>query len=355
MAATVLAPWSVHPATADTIQSEKARAAQLAAEIQAQSQKVNRLAESYDLAQIQANQLAQQLAGVKAQVAASQAKADSAKASLVRVAVDAYVTGGSQASDQQLFQTDASQAVVGQGYLSSIASDQQSLVDQYTLARQQLAHEQTQLAGAQAAAAANAASLQRTAQEASAAAASEQATLNQVNGRIATLVAQLQAQEEAQRRAAAEAAARAAAAAAEAAANAGDFIGSAPRPAPAPSAGAQAAVNFAYNQIGKPYEWGASGPDSYDCSGLTMASWEAGGVSLPHYTVSQYDDTYRISADQLQPGDLVFWDFPGEANPGHVGIYVGGGNVVVADHSGAPVREESMYFDGSPMGFGRVG
>src|SRR5207244_1464771 len=75
---------------------------------------------------------------------------------------------------------------------------------------------------------------------------------------------------------------------------------------PAPSAGAGAAVSFAKQQVGKPYEYGAAGPDSYDCSGLTMASWRQGGVSLPHSAAAQYNATTHIPISAVQPGDLLF-------------------------------------------------
>ncbi|MGH9065707.1 MAG: C40 family peptidase [Acidimicrobiales bacterium] len=101
--------------------------------------------------------------------------------------------------------------------------------------------------------------------------------------------------------------------------------------------------------MGKPYVWGGSGPYGFDCSGLVMYAWAAAGVSLPHYTVSQYDATSRISESDLQPGDLIFYE-----GLGHVAMYVGGGEVVVADTTGTPVRIESMYYDGTPVGFGRV-
>jgi cell wall-associated NlpC family hydrolase len=99
-----------------------------------------------------------------------------------------------------------------------------------------------------------------------------------------------------------------------------------------PAAGGAAAVAYAEAQLGKPYVWGGAGPDGYDCSGLVMMAWQAAGISLPHYTVSQWDDTYHISAGQLQPGDLVFSN-----GFGHVQMYVGHGEVIQAPHTGAVV------------------
>lgn len=128
---------------------------------------------------------------------------------------------------------------------------------------------------------------------------------------------------------------------------------SAPAPAPATTA-AQIAVRTALAQVGKPYQWAGAGPYSFDCSGLVMYAWEHAGVQLPHYSVAQYEDTTRISEGELRPGDLVFYDTGDGAEPGHVTIYIGNGEVVTADSPGTYVRVVSLTWDGRPMGFGRV-
>jgi cell wall-associated NlpC family hydrolase len=103
-------------------------------------------------------------------------------------------------------------------------------------------------------------------------------------------------------------------------------------------ASAAAAVRAAASQIGKPYRWGAAGPDSYDCSGLTMWAWAHAGVSLPHSSRAQYASLPHVPMSALAPGDLVF-----RGNPiHHVGIYKGGGVVIAAPHSGQNVREDSV-------------
>jgi peptidoglycan DL-endopeptidase CwlO len=103
-------------------------------------------------------------------------------------------------------------------------------------------------------------------------------------------------------------------------------------------ASAAAAVRAAASQIGKPYQWGAAGPNSYDCSGLTMWAWARAGVSLPHSSRAQYASLPHVSMSQLAPGDLVF-----RGNPiHHVGIYKGGGVVIHAPQSGQNVREDSV-------------
>lgn len=118
---------------------------------------------------------------------------------------------------------------------------------------------------------------------------------------------------------------------------------------------AQIAVHTAMAQVGKPYQWAGAGPNAFDCSGLVMYAWRAAGVSLDHYTVSQYQETTRIAESQLEPGDLVFYDTGSGAEPGHVTMYIGGGQVITADSPGTTIRVVGLTWDGTPMGFGRVG
>jgi cell wall-associated NlpC family hydrolase len=94
------------------------------------------------------------------------------------------------------------------------------------------------------------------------------------------------------------------------------------------------AVKFAYAQLGKPYVYGASGPGSYDCSGLTMRAWGAAGVGLPHNAAMQQSEVRSVSISDLEPGDLVFFGDPAF----HVAIYIGGGNIIQAPHTGADVE-----------------
>ncbi len=110
------------------------------------------------------------------------------------------------------------------------------------------------------------------------------------------------------------------------------------------------AVAFACSKIGKPYQWGAAGPGSYDCSGLTMAAWAAAGVSLYHEaSVQKASETTRISAANARPGDLVFFGSPAH----HVGIYIGNGWMVHAPHPGDYVREAQVSAEGETPSYGR--
>ncbi|WP_432832032.1 NlpC/P60 family protein [Dactylosporangium sp. CA-092794] len=108
------------------------------------------------------------------------------------------------------------------------------------------------------------------------------------------------------------------------------------------------AVRFAYSQLGKVYQWGADGPNSFDCSGLTMAAWKAAGVVLPHNAARQKQTVRPIRRDELRPGDLVFY----YKDVSHVGIYIGDGRVIEAPRAGE--RVSMRLLDYAPIaGYGR--
>jgi peptidoglycan DL-endopeptidase CwlO len=111
---------------------------------------------------------------------------------------------------------------------------------------------------------------------------------------------------------------------------------------------AATAIAFALAQRGKPYMWGAEGPNAYDCSGLTQRSYAAAGVALPRVAADQAWAGIPVGLDQLLPGDLVFWAYD-EANPAtihHVALYLGGGLVVHAPQTGDVVRVARLWLDG---------
>ena len=111
-------------------------------------------------------------------------------------------------------------------------------------------------------------------------------------------------------------------------------------PASVPVSGrAAAAVAYAMEQVGDAYVYGAAGESAFDCSGLTMRAWAQAGVSLAHSSSAQFSSGARIAADDLQPGDLVFYYSP----ISHVGMYIGNGQIVDAANPGTGVRIASLY------------
>jgi cell wall-associated NlpC family hydrolase len=103
------------------------------------------------------------------------------------------------------------------------------------------------------------------------------------------------------------------------------------------SSQADKAVAFAYAQLGKPYQWGATGPGSFDCSGLAQAAWAAAGVAIPRDTYEQWAALPHISSSAIQPGDLLYYD-----GIGHVAIYVGNGYIIDAPQTGLDVEKIPM-------------
>ncbi len=187
---------------------------------------------------------------------------------------------------------------------------------------------------------------------------------NKLAGELATAQAKASALQAARQ---AALAAQAAAVAARAAAAAGSAAGAGPAGAgPAGSSqvpswawgsGASAtqgdiAANWALTQLGKPYQWGGAGPDTYDCSGLTMDAWAHAGVQLAHWTGYQWESGPHVPLNQLQRGDLLFFatDTSDPNTIHHVGIYIGNGMMVDAPYTGAFVRIDGMYWPGGLIG-----
>ncbi|MDA1362922.1 NlpC/P60 family protein [Glycomyces luteolus] len=112
--------------------------------------------------------------------------------------------------------------------------------------------------------------------------------------------------------------------------------------------GSSGAVAFAIEQLGEPYVYGEAGPDEWDCSGLTQQAWAAAGVSLSHNAAMQWDETARISRDELQEGDLVFYN-----DLAHVAMYIGGGEIIHAPNSTTVVKIVDIDYGGDIVGYGR--
>jgi peptidoglycan DL-endopeptidase CwlO len=114
------------------------------------------------------------------------------------------------------------------------------------------------------------------------------------------------------------------------------------------------AIAYAEQQLGKPYLWGGTGPDAFDCSGLVMMAYRAAGVDIARTSEVQWTTETRVPASQVQPGDLVF--FAGSdgtpTDPGHVGLVIGNGEMIEAYATGFPIRV-ATYTDRDPVGFTR--
>jgi peptidoglycan DL-endopeptidase CwlO len=120
----------------------------------------------------------------------------------------------------------------------------------------------------------------------------------------------------------------------------------------APNQAVATAIAYAEEQLGKPYQWGGTGPDAFDCSGLVMMAYRAAGIFIARTSQEQWATEQRVAASQVQPGDLVF--FAGAdgtpTSPGHVGLVIGNGQMIEAYATGFPIRIAS-YTDRDPVGF----
>ena len=352
-------------AGADQITDKQAEARQVADRLDALSQKVMDLNASYEVAN-------QRLQDAQANIDDAQRRLDQANADLEATqqklssyAVQAYVSGNDPQSFNAILTSDTSEGSVKSGYIESLSASRSDILDQIASTRAKVTAETTQLQQARDAAQAQADQAQAAKNQADAAVSEQEKIKSKVDGELSSLV-----QAEQQRRAAAAAAQAAAAQQAADAAAAQQARVATPTspspvlrpdpvttPAPPPNGGAGTAVAAAMSKIGSPYVWGAAGPDTFDCSGLTLWAWAKAGVSLPHFTGSQLAVSRRISLSELQPGDLVFFWGPGDSGPpGHVGLYIGGGSMVHAPHAGSSVHVDSIYYwSGARISAGRVG
>jgi len=318
----------------------------------------------------------------EAQQLLDQTNADlEAKRQAVReVAVAAYLNGNDSPELDALLTSDANSGLQKKSYLETRTGDMRDIVDQLSSAQRKAEDDKARLEEAQDAVEAKEAEIQSLKSAADKAVADQQAINAKVQGELQALVAEEQQRraEEAQRAAAAQqAAAQQRQATTQAATGGGGGGGggggttTAPpragatpsRPAPpvveanpnppAPGGGASAVISAALSRRGLgSYVWGAAGPNNFDCSGLVMWAYAKIGVNLPHYSGAQYNMTTRISASQLQPGDLVFW---GPGGSDHVAIYMGGNQLVHAFGSGGGVAVTALSgWWKPPSGYGRV-
>jgi len=357
----VLASSTAAHATPDSeLASERAKAAQLESQIEANGNRVSILDEQYNQAQAAIDKANEQLAADERALEQRRQESEAVQAELAARGAELYMGAGNPAPLAALDVKDAGELGSRTAYAGAAADSDRQLLDRAKVAMEELGVQQDALQKARADATQKRDQLDAARNEIAQATAEQQQLLDQSNGRIASLVAEVRAEREreqeaearaAMERAAAEAQARAAQLQAEQTTttdNNGGSSGSgevidpnagSPGNVPAPSSSAQVAVDTARAQLGKPYVYAGSGPDVFDCSGLTMYAWAAAGVSLPHNAEAQYVSLPHVSQSELQPGDLVFFGDPIH----HVGIYVGGGTMIEAPYTGVDVRYHTIY------------
>jgi peptidoglycan DL-endopeptidase CwlO len=370
------------PAHGGPIEDKRAEARALQDAIEANGTQIGALSEQYNGAQYRLEEAQAAIAAAQLQLEATRAEVERLKVQLNERAGALYRGVGQQG----LVGFDVSNAteVISRSKYSDLAAEHdQMLVDELHRAEGVLRDQQAQAEQAQADARDEQGEIKKARARVEAANARQEQLLSQVNGEIAQLVAEEQARREAAELAAAQQRFAAAAAANTAAANTaaantaaakspstapstgtgaggGNAGGGAPGgggvpapvsgPPPAVSGGAATAIEYARAQIGKPYCYAGAGPSCFDCSGLTMRAWGAAGVSMVHYSGAQYTKFPKVPLNAMQPGDLVFW---GPNGSQHVGLYIGGGQMIAAPHTGAFVRIQAV--SPNPVGAVRPG
>jgi cell wall-associated NlpC family hydrolase len=334
---------SARPAGADQLQSAQAQAAQIAAQIQAQGDKLAVLSEQYDQDQIRVQQLDQQVSQTQAQVAQTKTQVANEQNALRQLAISDYTSGGTTSGLEQLFTPGGERSAAVQEYQQVASASVSGAIDRLNQSDSVLSAQESGLQTTQSEARTTLAAADAARQGAQSELASQQATLAKVKGRIGTLVAQRQAA-----LAAAQAAAFQARLVAQQATVADPGLPSVPA---APNGGGAEAVAAAESQIGVPYVWAGSSPGvGFDCSGLTMWAWAHAGVGLSHSAADQYAETVHVPLSDLQPGDLLFYREGGTI--GHVTMYVGPGEMVQAMETGTNIEITGIWTSGL-VGAGR--
>ncbi len=376
------------PGGADAIADKRAQAAQIAQKLDQLGTQIDQLGQQFDAAQQQLSTANSQITTATKEVAAANRTLGAARQQLAGYAVQAYVQGGESALPDLLLTGDGNDAVRQLEYLKAASGNRDDLIDQVRAAQYATNAKLATLDTARNSARALQAKLTAEKDQANAAMSQQQALQATVTGELADLVAQAQAAQAA----AAEAAAKARLAQQQAPpattppkapggttpTTGGGHPGSPTTTVPSPTTtdpggsptgnpvvpiyvppgapppvlpAAATAITVARRYLGTPYQWGGASPATgFDCSGLVQYSFGQAGVSLPRVADAQAAATRHVSYADAQPGDLVFFDSP---DIGHVGIYLGGGMMIDAPHTGAVIRIESIWWP-TLVGFGRV-
>ena len=319
--AAILLPLTLLSNGPMTALATPATSARLEDQLDKQNRQADQLVEQYNQSNEALKKIRRSLNGLRAEANGAEADVRKLQATLGARASAAYVQGAGSAVAAVLGSNDPAAAIARVQVLDLLAAHDGDLMDQLGVAGKAFDERQRNLLAAEKA---QAAEVQRL--------AAKKAEVEQAADRTRALLSRMRAADRP----------------------------SAPSPAssgpvaPPPSGGggggsgsAAAAVAFARAQVGKPYCYGGAGPGCYDCSGLTMMAWRQAGVSLPHSSASQFNVGRRISASELQPGDLIFYYSP----ISHVSIYIGGGQRISATHTGDYVRVQSL--GSSIVGYGR--
>jgi len=299
--------------------------------------------ERYNAAQLRLREITDSVGSLKKKVNRERRALNEVLGSVDDLARATYTSGGVDTSLQILLAEDPVQFLAQAAALDQLAQSQAADLRQTQTARLRLAQTEAALKQKQSAARKVRNDMASARREARARLADAEKVLGSLQAAERRRLAAMAADE---RRAALAAAASAAASLGSGASGAGGGFSGGSR--------AMAAVRYALSQVGDRYVAAAAGPSAFDCSGLTMMAWRQAGISLPHYSYSQYDRVRKIPLSQAQPGDLVFY-FGGSVH--HVGLYIGNGKMVHAANPRSGVLVSNIlgpWYNRYFTGIGRV-
>jgi cell wall-associated NlpC family hydrolase len=375
------------------------QAQELVGQIEANGVRLDQLDESYNAAELQYQQLSSQEAALKKSIARTDLLSAATKRALKEQAILDYITGGAPLVTR-VSDSAGSDPNLATSYAEIISGGQQRAISDYQSALALQANQSQRLQSAEDQASVAVADIHDDRAAAAQTVASQSATLAGINGRLAVVVAEVEASQAQAEQASIETSlaqqGQLPPSSPPGVTSGGGGTRSSPGPGttattqPAPTdppttdsaaptttpprttpttvpksppttvpqpppnqqaPGSQLAIDYARAQLGKPYQWGGAGPNSFDCSGLVMMAWEQADVYFPHLAQDQYDLTRRIPLSDLLPGDLVFYGTPDDVY--HVGLYIGGGEMIDAPETGQNVQIQSIYWSGL-LGGGRV-
>lgn len=318
-----------------TLEQAKAQVAELQEKAAAAGEAANDLRGQITAAQIRVKAL-------QAGIAKQQAQVDTVKRQIGSLAVAGYQTSGMTTTAQLLLSTNPDQFLSQASTAQAFAGQQNSALRRFQAAQGKLtdlqASEQSELAALEAVK------------------AQQQALKKQLDANVAAaekVLDKLSDAERAKIRQEQEREVEKANDERKRASRGNDRMDDEEDNTPVPASGrAKAAVSAAMAQLGDRYVWGAEGPSSFDCSGLTMYAWGKAGVSLPHSSKAQYGEGRKVSRGELQPGDLVFF---GNPTIWHVGMYIGNGRMVHAPNPSKPVKTDDIDYMSGYAGAVRPG